>query len=544
MPEETNDLTCESSIDTNDANSVQDILTDSELFITDQLNSENDCAQNVCQGFVPNVPEPFLMNYPFQLHLSSNLPFTFTQSALFSLNCLKIAQNDQSNCTACSALASSSTLRQIESRAQSSSQFANNRFLTYSQLVEKIEKLHEERKTLRLLKLNSSRRLSKLASSVNLYKRLLWCLGENDIPRVKQLLNVCLRKGASVNYILDRIQLALNGAYHAKGFQAADIDIGLLVLRIGGPRLVHALHQVFGIPSVSLLYKQQAAKFTPSISAYDREVLWLNLSSMLLAINQGEACGWVLLIDEVACEQRVRWNADDNKLYGICREHGNRVGLSFNSVDDVHMVVDAVQQSIIHLASEVTIVSVAPLRQANCTAIPLLALPTCKAETSDNQREMIKSILEEWRNDSRTASLGPVVSVSTDGDATRRLAFDQLLRVNKEPSPEIACVLQRLTLMDTAVGIDDVVVQFDDKHIIKRFREVLKSYSRGSMICNVKITGGLLKRFLDKLNLPNIDQLLHPDDAQNVPLAVSLLKAVAQLSTLDCSLTPLTYNFT
>ena len=229
MPEETNDLTCESSIDTNDANSVQDILTDSELFITDQLNSENYCAQNVCQGFVPNVPEPFLMNYPFQLHLSSNLPFTFTQSALFSLNCLKIAQNDQSNCTACSALASSSTLRQIESRAQSSSQFANNRFLTYSQLVEKIEKLHEERKTLRLLKLNSSRRLSKLASSVNLYKRLLWCLGENDIPRVKQLLNVCLRKGANVNYILDRIQLALNGAYHAKGFQAADIDIWYLL---------------------------------------------------------------------------------------------------------------------------------------------------------------------------------------------------------------------------------------------------------------------------------------------------------------------------
>lgn len=93
--------------------------------------------------------------------------------------------------------------------------------------------------------------------------------------------------------------------------------------------------------------------------------------------------------------------------------------------------------------------------------------------------------------------------------------------------------------MDTAVGVDDVVVQFDDKHIIKRFREVLKSYSRGSMICRVKITGGLLKRFLDKLNLPNVEQLLHPDDAQNVLLAVSLLKVVAQLSTLNCSLTPL-----
>lgn len=58
--------------------------------------------------------------------------------------------------------------------------------------------------------------------------------------------------------------------YRAKRFRAEDIDIGLLVLRIGGPRLVYALHQVFGIPSVSLLYKQQAAKFSPSVGAYDR----------------------------------------------------------------------------------------------------------------------------------------------------------------------------------------------------------------------------------------------------------------------------------
>ena len=525
--------TSESSFDTDDANSM--LADDNE--VTSEAMA--DCTHNACQGYVPNVPEPFILNYPFQLHAFTKFPFTFTQSAVFSENCLETAEIGQSNCTACSALMPTTALRHIESRARFPSQHTNNRFLTYSQLVEKVEKLIEERKNLRLLKLNSSRKLSKLANSVDLYKRLLWFLGENDIPRVRQLLNVCLRKGASVNYILDRVQLALNGMYHAKGFQTDDIDIGLLVLRIGGPRLVYALHQVFGVPSVSLLYKQQAAKFSPSVGAYDREVLWMNLSSMLLALDQGEACGWVMLIDEVSCEQRVRWNADDNKLYGICREHGCRVGLNFDSIDDVHVVVDAVQQSIMrHLASEVTVISIAPLRKASCSAVPLLALPTCKAETSDCQREMIKSILDEWRNDSRTASLGPIVLVSTDGDATRRLAFDQLLRVNETPSPAIASVLEQLTLMDTAVGVDDVVVQFDDKHIIKRFREVLKSYSRGSLICRVKITGGLLKRFLDKLNLPNVEQLLHPDDSQNVPLAVSLLKAVAQLSTLDCSLTP------
>ena len=76
--------------------------------------------------------------------------------------------------------------------------------------------------------------------------------------------------------------------------------------------------------------------------------------------------------------------------------------------------------------------------------------------------------------------------------------------------------------MDTAVGEGDIVVHFDDKHVIKRLREVLKSYSRGSVVHKVKITGAVIKRFLEKMNLPNINQLLHPEDSQNVPLAASL----------------------
>ena len=178
--------TSESSFDTDDANSM--LADDNE--VTSEAMA--DCTHNACQGYVPNVPEPFILNYPFQLHAFTKFPFTFTQSAVFSENCLKTAEIGQSNCTACSALMPTTALRHIESRARFPSQHTNNRFLTYSQLVEKVEKLIEERKNLRLLKLNSSRKLSKLANSVDLYKRLLWFLGENDIPRVRQLLNVCL----------------------------------------------------------------------------------------------------------------------------------------------------------------------------------------------------------------------------------------------------------------------------------------------------------------------------------------------------------------
>ena len=189
-------------------------------------------------------------------------------------------------------------------------------------------------------------------------------------------------------------------------------------------------------------------------------------------------------------------------MYGICREHGKRISLAINTVDDVQVVADAVQQGIAHLSTEITVIAVAALRETGYTAFPLLALPSCKADIGERQREMVNNILTEWKDSSQTASLGPIVSVAKDGDAKRRLGFDQLLRVD-EHSQQIFAVLNQLTLMDTAVGEGDIVVHFDDKHVIKRLREVLKSYSRGSVVHKVKITGVVIKRFLEKMNLPN-----------------------------------------
>ena len=46
-------------------------------------------------------------------------------------------------------------------------------------------------------------------------------------------------------------------------------------------------------------------------------------------------CLWVLMWDEVSTEKRLRWNGADNLLYGLCQEHGHRVRLEFNAVEDV-----------------------------------------------------------------------------------------------------------------------------------------------------------------------------------------------------------------
>ena len=103
----------------------------------------------------------------------------------------------------------------------------------------------------------------------------------------------------------------------------------------------------------------------------------------------------------------------------------------------------------------------------NYTVIHLLALLSCKVDPADSQCQRIKCILNEWKNDTRTVSLGPLVLFATDGDAKSRLAFDQLLRVSGQPSTKFFSKLDQLPVMDTAVGDNDVLVHFNDKHVIK-----------------------------------------------------------------------------
>ena len=94
-------------------------------------------------------------------------------------------------------------------------------------------------------------------------------------------------------------------------------------------------------------------------------------------------------------------------------------------------------------------------------------------------------------------------------------------------------------MLDLNTGKYDITMHFDDKHIVKRLGELLKTFTRGCVVHQHTITGAVLEQIMEKLAVPDTRKLLHPDDAQNVPLAVGLLKLIAELPKHDCSvLTP------
>ena len=59
-----------------------------------------------------------------------------------------------------------------------------------------------------------------------------------DIPRLGTLLQVCHNKGMGIQSIIGRINDAPNYKYKQKKYGEDEWDIGYLVLRIGGPRLL------------------------------------------------------------------------------------------------------------------------------------------------------------------------------------------------------------------------------------------------------------------------------------------------------------------
>lgn len=81
-----------------------------------------------------------------------------------------------------------------------------------------------------LLQLNLMKRANKLNRALNMNKRVLLFLANNDIAGVRRLLSQALREGKSANRMLDSLEFALQGKYHAKGYSDRDFDIAILAL--------------------------------------------------------------------------------------------------------------------------------------------------------------------------------------------------------------------------------------------------------------------------------------------------------------------------
>ena len=95
--------------------------------------------------------------------------------------------------------------------------------------------------------LNLIRKNKTIVYQKTLNTRFREIVSSRDIPRLGTLLQICHNKGMGIQFIIGRMGDAINSRYRVRKFSEDEWDIAYLVLRIGGPKLLHVLHATHGL---------------------------------------------------------------------------------------------------------------------------------------------------------------------------------------------------------------------------------------------------------------------------------------------------------
>jgi len=301
------------------------------------------------------------------------------------------------------------------------------------------------------------------------YHRLLMAISEQDIPWLWQIINVALRNGASVREIVNKLKDALEGAYCPRGYGANDLDIATLVFRLGGHQLLFALNQCLGLPSIhTLRTKSVFTKLTPTIGPIRNKQLDENIDSIVLRTHTDITIlrSVSLMVDEIALEEMAVHFSKYNKIAGLCWKHSHLVDPVLCTYKSAVTITQKIHDGEVHLGKELTVIRAACFGEDEL--YPILAAPTCKTEDAADMEGVLVRAIERWAATGAAASVGPVWSFATDGDATHRAAGHKLFL--KKPllsESHLYGILSNMPGLNTMTGDAEVTLDFDFKHIFK-----------------------------------------------------------------------------
>ncbi|KAG2091240.1 hypothetical protein BD769DRAFT_1631981 [Suillus cothurnatus] len=101
-------------------------------------------------------------------------------------------------------------------------------FLSHSDMVNITRQYSAENNRLKLKGLNDVRRVSHVLIQLDDYKSLIMALSEHDIPHLQHILTVALKRGSSIQQIINTLEDSLAGAYHPRGYTGDDLDMAVL----------------------------------------------------------------------------------------------------------------------------------------------------------------------------------------------------------------------------------------------------------------------------------------------------------------------------
>ena len=228
------------------------------------------CEFMKCAGFKSGLDEQLFTQFPFQLFEFKDLPFIIENRKFHGVHCCnsnyRYVKNSISNemNIECFNLKFNTKLNKICERAFNENKHLNHQYLNYNQLTSKLENYIEIINNQRLNSLNKELMIINYRNKLSLHKRFYNLIVQNDVQRLRQLLKVCFNNGDGIKTIINKFILAANDSYKPKGWCKDDstFDLAFLVLRIGGPSLLHSFSQQNILPESSYIYKVKTISST------------------------------------------------------------------------------------------------------------------------------------------------------------------------------------------------------------------------------------------------------------------------------------------
>ena len=384
-------------------------------------------------------------------------------------------------------------------------------------------------------------------------------LSQSDMPWLRQLLSTLLKSGAGINTMLCKIEEAIEHGYKPRNYGEDAYDLTLLVYRLGGASLLYALNQRLALPSLHSVIRNHfnLVTITPTIGPITPDVIAMNIRGVIveprLAAARNALRGVSLLTDEDALEECTVYFPSANGVGGLCWKHSHTVDPILNTFESATLIAIKLTLREVHLGKEMTVIATYCFGEDE--TYPILAAPSCKEEDHNDWEKLMKTAIDVWYSSDAQKTVGPLWLFATDGDSTRRKAGHKVfMKSTLEESSSLYGILSDLPGLNLHTGPYDMTLDPNHKHIIKRkcfiifFNDNLNSFhvpgfctmlrSAHGLILNNgrRINAKFLLRYLTWLegcDPAKAQKLVYPNNPQDVPRAVELIKAIMQLGHID-----------
>jgi hypothetical protein len=352
-----------------DVDSIELVATQKSQSESSKKHAEEAELSAPCYGILVLFPagKTHHTSYPFGIHGEQPVPWNYhsidDRFFVQARDCKKGLVNDERNCSACGRITSYPRYQGIIERIHHG--VHENTPLVYhphGNLTELVRRKAAQVQQLRLVKLNDTRKLLGKAAALDDHKPWIMAIASGKVERVTALVQAGLKNNAGVRGLIRAYERATLGLYRPKGYTEDDIMRSIVMLRLGGSRVADFAHRSLSLPSVTTARRNTVIRpLTVSPAMPTITEVEANITACLEAVPQHgrvQILHQVLMFDELALEQRPRWNDLTNQFVGTCREHGDKVPLEFNSERELDLFCNAIEDGQIHLASEVQLSSV------------------------------------------------------------------------------------------------------------------------------------------------------------------------------------------